>query len=241
MESPWLIAISRQVALRREMDVVANNIANVNTPAYKAERMLFSEYMVRPQKDAPLSFVEDKGMIRDLREGQLTKTGNPLDLALSGDGFFLVETEGGQRFTRSGRFQLNADGQIVNQLGHPVLSATGQPIIIPPDATDIAIAPDGVVSADTTAVGRIGVVNFDNPRAMRREANNIYATEEAPAPVEGARVLQGMLEESNVNAIQEMTNMIEVHRAYASNQRALQDEHERMRRAIRTIVGTSGS
>lgn len=241
MESPWLIAISRQVALRREMDVVANNIANVNTPAYKAERMLFSEYMVKPQKDAPLSFVEDKGMIRDLREGQLTKTGNPLDLALSGDGFFLVETEGGQRFTRSGRFQLNADGQIVNQLGHPVLSATGQPIIIPPDATDIAIAPDGVVSADTTAVGRIGVVNFDNPRAMRREANNIYATEEAPAPVEGARVLQGMLEESNVNAIQEMTNMIEVHRAYASNQRALQDEHERMRRAIRQIVGSSGS
>jgi flagellar basal-body rod protein FlgF len=223
------------------MDAVANNVANVNTPGYKAERMLFAEYLVRPQKNVPLSFVEDKGMIRDLSEGPLTKTGNPFDLALNGDGFFTVGTPEGQRYTRSGRFQLDADGQIVNQTGQPVLSAGGQPITIPPGSRNVSIAPDGSVSADTEVVGTIGIVQFENPREMKREANNLYATDAAPVPNERTRILQGMLEESNVNAVQELTNMIEVHRAYTANQRVLQDEHDRLQRAIRQIVGSSGS
>lgn len=239
METPWLIAISRQAALQRDMDVVANNIANINTPGYKAERMMFSEYLVRPQKNVPLSFVQDKGMMRDLREGPLTKTGNPLDLALMGDGYFMVETENGQRFTRSGRFQLDADGRIINQLGQPVLSAAGQPVVIPPGSDNITIAPDGSVSAGTDIVGTIGIVAFDNPRMMKREANNLYAMDEAPKPAPRTRLMQGMLEESNVNAVQEMTNMIEVNRTYAANQRVLQDEHDRIRRAIGQIVGNA--
>lgn len=222
------------------MDVVANNIANMNTPAYKAERVLFSEYMVRPQRNVPLSFVEDKGMIRDLSEGPLTKTGNPFDLAVSGDGYFIVGTETGERYTRSGRFQLDADGQMTNQLGQPVLSAAGQPIIVPPGTRNVSITPDGTVSADTEVVGTVGVVRFENPRDLKREANNLYAAEETPQPDENSRVLQGMLEESNVSAVQEMTTMIDIHRSYAANQRLLQDEHERIRRAVRVIVGSSG-
>ena len=241
MESPWLIAISHQVALKREMDAVGHNIANVNTPAYKAERMMFAEYLVRPQKDAPMSFVQDMGMMRDLRDGPLTKTGNPLDLAITGDGYFIVQADNGQRYTRSGRFQLDADGQITNQLGQPVLSGAGQPVIIPPGTTNISIAPDGTVSAGTEVVGTIGIVTFDDPRAMKREANNLYATDAAPGQAENARVLQGMLEESNVNAIQELTTMIEIHRAYEKNQRVLQDEHDRMRRAIGQIAAPARS
>ena len=241
METPWLISISHQAALRREMDAVANNMANMNTPAYKAERMMFAEYLVRPQRDMPLSFVQDKGMMRDLRDGPLTKTGNPLDLALAGEGYFTVGTDLGQRYTRSGRFQLDAAGQITNQLGQPVLSAAGQPIIIPPGTASITIAPDGTVSAGTEVVGTIGIVDFENPRALKREANNLYAADAAPQPAEETRVLQGMLEESNVNPIREMTTMIEVHRAYTANQRALQDEHERIRRAIGQIIGPARS
>ncbi len=241
MESPWLIAISYQAALRREMDAVANNMANMNTPAYKAERMMFAEYLVRPQKNAPMSFVQDKGMMRDLREGPLTKTGNPLDLALTGDGYFVIDTGQGERYTRSGRFQLDADGQITNQLGQRVLSAAGQPIIVPPGTANISIAPDGTVSAGTEVIGTIGIVAFDNPRGLKREANNLYVSDAAPRPAEGTHVMQGMLEESNVNPIEEMTKMIEIHRAYASNQRLLQDEHDRMRRAIGQIVGPARS
>ena len=241
MESPWLIAISRQVALQRQMDAVANNVANMNTPAYKSENVLFAEYLVRPQKNVPLSFVEDKGMVRNLSEGPLTKTGNPFDLALNGDGFFIVGTDGGERYTRSGRFQLDAGGQVVNELGQPVLSGGGQSIVIPRGTRDVSIAPDGTVSADTDVVGTIGVVRFDNPRNMKREANNLYATDEAAVPDDRTRILQGMLEQSNVNAVEELTNMIAVHRAYESNQRVLQDEHDRIRRAVRVIVGASDS
>jgi flagellar basal-body rod protein FlgF len=223
------------------MDVVANNVANMNTPGYKAERMQFAEYLVRPQKNVPLSFVEDKGMIRDLTEGPLSKTGNSFDLAVSGDGYFIVGTDTGDRYTRSGRFQLDADGQRTNHLGQPVLSTGGQPIVIPPGTRDVSITPDGTVSADTEVVGTVGVVRFENPREMKREANNLYASEETPQPDEKSRVLQGMLEESNVNAVQEMTTMIGVHRAYAANQSMLQEEHDRMRRAIRVIVGSTGA
>ena len=241
MESPWLIAISRQAALQRQMDAVANNIANMNTPAYKSEHMMFNEYLVRPQRNVPLSFVEDKGMVRDLSEGPLTKTGNPFDLALSGDGYFIIGTDGGQRYTRSGRFQLDADGQIVNHAGQPVLSAAGQPVTIPPGTRDVTIAPDGTVSADTQVIGSIGVVSFNNPRAMKREGENLYSTDETGTPDDHTRILQGMLEESNVNAIEEMTKMIEVHRAYTANERLLQDEHDRIRRAARVITGAESA
>lgn len=118
MESPWLIGLSRQVALKREMDVVAHNVANMNTPAFKAERVLFSEDLVQPQRNVPLSFVEDKAMLRDLTEGPLTETGNPLDLAISGGGFFIVGTDTGERYLNSGRFELDAERQIINRLGH---------------------------------------------------------------------------------------------------------------------------
>lgn len=241
MESPWLIGLSRQVALKREMDVVAHNVANMNTPAFKAERVLFAEYLVQPQRNVPMSFVEDKAMLRDLTEGPLTKTGNPFDLAISGDGYFIVGTDAGERYSRSGRFQLDADGQMVNQLGHPVLSAAGQPIVIPPGTRDVSISPDGTVSADTEVVGAVGVVRFENPRELKREENNLYTAEEPAQPDGTSRVLQGMLEESNVNAVHEMTTMIDIHRAYASNQRLLQDEHDRIRRAIRVIAGSNGA
>ena len=239
MESPWLIAISRQAALQRDMDAVANNIANANTPGYKAERMLFSEYLVRPQRNAPLSFVQDRGMMRDLREGPLTKTGNTLDLAL---------TPNGPRYTRSGRFQLDADRRIVDERGEPVLGDAGQPISIPIDRNVITIAPDGTVSAntdgtvatDTAIVGKIGVVTFANPRSMKREAYGLYSSNAAPTPAPSTtRVMQGMLEQSNVNAIQEMTDMIEISRAYTANQQVLQNEDDRMKSAINKIIGNT--
>ena len=127
------------------MDVIANNIANMNTPSYKGEKMMFVEYLVEPQKDQPLSFVQDFGMIRDMTEGPLASTNNPLDMAISGDGFFTVETENGARYTRSGRFQLDREGQIVNQLGHPLLTAGGQPILVPSGSGPITIASDECV------------------------------------------------------------------------------------------------
>jgi flagellar basal-body rod protein FlgF len=218
------------------MDLVANNIANVNTPSYQREKMMFVEYLVKPHQNSPMSFVQDYGTARDLSAGQLTKTENPLDVALSGDGYFTVETDRGPRYTRSGRFQLNADGQISTQQGFPVLSTGGQPITVPPDTSTISIATDGTISAGTQAIDTIGIVTFNDAQKMQRETGNLFSADEAPAPAPNAKVLQGMLEEANVNAVVEMTRMIEIHRAYESNQRLLQDEHDRLKQAISRLM-----
>jgi flagellar basal-body rod protein FlgF len=151
-------------------------------------------------------------------------------------GYFTVETDAGPRYTRAGRFQLNEERQIVNSQGHPVLSANGGPILIPEDSIEITIAPDGTVSAGTEAVDRIGIVTFDNHQELRREGTSFFTTDEAPQEAEDARIVQGMLEESNVNAVIEITKLIEIHRTYAANQQLLQDEHERARRAISRLV-----
>ena len=139
MENTSYIAMSRQAALRRSMDIVANNIANANTPAFKAERMMFQEYLAKPTKDDKLSFVEDVGTARDLSSGPLTTTGNDFDVALSDEGYFVVDSPLGERYTRHGRFQLDANGQLVTGTGYPVQGQAG-PINIPEDGGRISIA-----------------------------------------------------------------------------------------------------
>ena len=238
MESPTYIALSRQLGLRRQMDMVANNLANVNTPAFKGEKMMFVEFLSEPQKDVPLSFVQDRGSARDLRSGPLTKTGNPLDLAIAGDGYFTVQTDRGPRYTRAGRFQLSTDRQLTNSQGHALLTATGQPIVVPPGSNEITVAGDGTISAGTESIGRVGVTNFANQQAMKREESNLYSSDAPPQPVPDARVIQGSLEESNINSVIELTKMISIHRTYAANQQLLQEEHQRVRRAITTLTAS---
>lgn len=235
MESPSYIGLSRQMVLARQMDVIAHNIANVNTPAYNGEKMVFVDYLVRPQREEPMNFVQDYGTFRDLTEGPMSPTGNPLDVAISGEGYFSVQTPAGVRYTRHGRFMLNTENQIVNGQGLPVLNAGGAPIAVPP-GRKVTIADDGTVSTDAGAIGRIGVVSFADQQRMAREANGLFNADGQPAvPAEDASLLQGMLEQSNVEAIVEMTRMIDVSRSYESATRFLNSEHERQLRAIRAM------
>ena len=244
MENAGYIALSRQLSLRRELDVVANNMANMNTPAYKAERMVFVEYLAQPTQQDKLSFVQDYGLARDTSEGPLTPTDNPLDVAISGSGYFTVETPLGPRYTRHGRFEIDTENRLVTGEGHPVLSTAGAPIVIPRDSGEITISSDGTVSATTPTtarqLGRIGVVTFQNEQDMKRNANSLYSTDEPPQPAERAKLAQGMLEQSNVQPILETTRMIEVLRQYQSAGRFLQSEHERGMRAIDRLARTHG-
>ena len=132
MENTLFVALSRQVTLRRQMDVVANNIANMNTTGFKGEKMMFVEHLVRSKSDEnklgdTLNYVRDIATVRDTTKGNISQTGNPLDLAITKEGYFAIETATGEQYTRNGRFQLDATGQLVNQSGHSVLSSTGQP------------------------------------------------------------------------------------------------------------------
>lgn len=238
MENSLSVVLSRQGVLARQMETIATNLANANTAGFKAEAMIFTEFLERtPKPDGPLSMVHDVTFLRDMSEGDMQGTGNPLDLAISGEGFFAVQTDQGERYTRHGAFQLDNLGQLVTLAGDQVLDAGGAPILVPPGTEQITIARDGTVSADAQEIGRVQVVTFDEPGALSKEGNSLYdAGEQAPRPAPEAEVLQGTIEGSNVNGVEEMTRMIDVVRSYQSAARMADAEHERIRRAIETII-----
>lgn len=240
MENAGYIALSRQMTLRREMDVIANNMANLNTPAYKGQSMLFVEYLETSDSGEKMSFVQDVSLVRNLSEGQMTTTSNPLDIAISGDAYFEIETPTGPRYTRNGVFQLNADGAIVTSSGEAVLGDGGTPITLPPNSSDVTVTRDGTVSTDLGPAGRLRLVRFENEQALVKQANGLYdANGQDPVPAENAEVLQGMVEGSNVQGIIELTKMIATVRSYSATGRMVNDEHERQRRAIQSLGGTA--
>lgn len=237
METPTYIALSRQLGLRRNMDIIANNMANMNTPAYKAERLIFIEYLQKPTTGDKQSFAQDIGTTRDTSEGPLKKTDNPFDMAVSGEGYFTIETPLGDRYTRHGRFQLDAENQLVTGQGNPVLDNGGNKITIPQGTGRVEISADGTISANAGPIAQLGLVKFENEQLLRRAANNLYSTpdDQLPIDVEKPKIVQGMLEESNVQAIAELSEMIKVHRSHASLGRAIQQEHERQMKAINRL------
>ncbi|MBK8157268.1 MAG: flagellar basal-body rod protein FlgF [Rhodospirillaceae bacterium] len=247
METPTYIVLSRQLGLSRQMDVVANNLANTNTPGFKAEGMVFSEYLIKAEKPVKLSYVQDLASYRDLTEGSLQPTGNDLDIAIQGKGYFVIETPDGPRYTRNGRFQLNAAGEVVTHEGQRVM-AGGAPLIINTDDGPINIAGDGTVSANRTQggntpviYGKIDVVAFADDRALKPGSGTLFESDQAPTQVDVAdfKVQQGMIEGSNVQSIREMTSMIWVQRNYQAAQKFMEGEHERMRRSINYIIPSS--
>lgn len=242
MENTSFIALSRQTALRRQMDIVANNMANMNTTGFKAERMMFVEHLVRSKGGQKywgekLSYTRDVASRRDLAEGPVKQTGNPLDLAISGDAYFVVRTELGDRYTRNGRFQLDQTGQLVTQGGLPVLTDAGTPIFFPPEESEVSVSRDGVISTENGVVGKLALVTFENRQLLEQNAGGLYATDAAPIPPgEGVGVLQYALEESNVEGIVEMTRMIEVHRSYDAVRKFVEREDDRHKTLIKEML-----
>ncbi|MFT6510230.1 MAG: flagellar basal-body rod protein FlgF [Parvibaculaceae bacterium] len=241
MENSLLIGLSRQMTLRREMDVIANNLANMNTIGYKEETPVFEEFIMPTAKqdsaDSTLSFVNDIGMYRNMADGGLTTTDNALDFALSGAGYFQVENEDGTFYTRNGHFQLNAQGQLSTPNGDLVLSDGGAPISFTADDGAIVVASDGTISTDNGQRGKLAVVTFENPREMRKIGSNLLQTGEEGQPAKATAVVQGALEASNVNAIEQMTSMIEVLRSYTSANKMIETAEDMKRKAISTIAG----
>jgi flagellar basal-body rod protein FlgF len=245
MENPSYIALSQQVALRRQMDAIATNIANVSTPGYKAERIMFSELVAGKApypassvggRPAGLSFVNEVGMLRDTSEGGMTQTGNALDLAITGSGYFAVDTPAGPRYTRAGAFRLNQDGRIVTADGYALLDAQNRPISIRPGETRIEISAKGAVTTESGEVGRIQIAQFENEQAMRKIGSGLYETDQDPIPGDGsAEVRQGMIESSNVKAVSELTTMMDILRRYQSAQKIMDTDQDLERRAIERL------
>ncbi|WP_282607971.1 flagellar basal-body rod protein FlgF [Pelagibius sp. Alg239-R121] len=237
MENTGYIALSRQAVLGRKLTVIANNLANMTTPAFKGEDMMFVEHLKKTGENDRVSLVQDLALLRNVSEGPMTKTDNPLDLAISGDGYFAVETVDGERYTRNGTFALDAQGRIVTTQGDSVLGTDGNAITIPQNEPQISIARDGSVSAGETLIGRIQVVSFENEQALEKQSNSLFAKgEQEPQAANDAEVIQGMSEGSNVQGIVEMTKMISTVRSYTAISKMVDQEHERQRRAIQVLA-----
>jgi flagellar basal-body rod protein FlgF len=242
MENISYVGLSQQVALQREMEVTANNIANMDTPGYKTQGVLFLEY-INKGGDAheKLKQVNDYGMYRDLSHGPLKQTFNKLDVGIAGEGYFAVQTPGGIRYTRDGGFALNANREIVTKDGYQVMSDGGGPIVIQADAADISINAQGGVATEKGSVGKLKVVTFNNEQNLKPVGNNLLeaAETETEKPVENARVEQGMIESSNVNPIVEMNKMIQISRMYEAAQNMVMNDHQRILSAISKLSQTS--
>lgn len=240
MENPSYIALSQQLALRRQMDVVANNLANVSTSGYKAEHIMFAElvagkapYPESGRSRQGLSFVNEVGVLRDVTAGALTQTGNSLDLAINGPGYFVIETPSGPRYTRQGNFRLDQDGRIVTSDGYPLLDEQNRPIAIRPGESRIEISPKGAVVTEGGEIGRIQTVGFEDEQAMRKVGAGLYDSDADPVPADAStEIRQGMIEGSNVVAVTEVTNMIEILRRYQTAQRILDTDQQLGLKAI---------
>lgn len=230
-----IYSLSAQTVLGRSIDIIANNIANASTPGYKREQLMFSDYL---SKVGTNQVARKNDINRDFSEGNLTHTGNPLDVAIKGQGFFAVKTPNGVLYTRSGRFSMDAQGNLVTVTGNKVLSDSGAPITFAPTDNNITIVPQGKIMANGGEVATFKLVRFANPQALERAGNGLYfAKGQQPLAIkpDSTQLIQGAIEESNVVPILEITRMMSAMRSFESAQRISQSENDRIRRTIQVL------
>ncbi|WP_300071553.1 flagellar hook-basal body complex protein [uncultured Ruegeria sp.] len=230
------VTLSRQSGLMNEMRLVANNIANANTTGYRQQGLVFSEFIRDVPNNPSLSMSRAEARNTSLQQGVLTETGGSFDFAIEGDGFFMVETPKGNRLTRAGSFTPNAEGDLVAADGSRVLDSNGSPVFIPQDAASIDIGSDGTLSVNGQLLGQIGVYRVDEPKDLVREGNTRFRPEGDVQAVDEPVVLHRFLEGSNVNAIHQVTRLIEIQRAYELGQSFLETEDERVRGALKALM-----
>ena len=234
MDASGYVTLSRQSGLLSQMEGIANNIANASTARFRREGMVFSEF-VKTAGDAPsLSMGYGNTRVVDLMQAGLTRTGGAFDMAIEGDGFFLIDTPQGQQLTRAGAFTPGPDGTLKTNDGFNVLDAGGSTIFVPPDARNVAVAQDGTVSADGVPLGRIGLWQPVDRLSLKHQSGTRFSADPVEPAAEG-RIMQGFLEDSNVDPLCEVASMIAVQRAYELGQSFLDREDERARNVIQTL------
>lgn len=236
MDNATYVTLTRQSGLLQEMQVLANNIANANTTGYRAESLMFSEHVMALDRGVPaLSMASARVRDTAMTQGSLAQTGGAFDLAIEGAGFFLVDTPQGPRLTRAGAFAPNAAGDLVTPDGHRLLDAGGAPVFVPAGAGAVGIGADGTISVAGDPIGQIGLVIPVDPARMTRQSGTLFAAQDGFVALAEGRILQGFVENANVNPIQQVSRMIAVQRAYELGQSFLDKEHDRMRRVIDAV------
>ena len=260
MNEGIFIAASGGVKQQRKMEVLSNNLANVNTPGFKKDGMAFSEVLSPFNKDSALniithafsrpefsindaSYVAISGFTTDFSQGVMINTGNSFDLAMEGDGFFAVATKEGIRYTRTGNFALDDQGQVVNKQGQTFLDINNKPIFLPPDAGELIVGNEGTLSISfegiSQPIGQLKLVQFSDKSSLVKEGNGLFrlsdpnVLEEIPSNL---KILQGFIEASNVNVVEEMVAMIESVRMFEAYQKLIQSIDEADNQSVNTIA-----
>lgn len=234
MSSGIYLATAGAVAQSNALDATANNIANATTTGFQADRITFREAMTGAK--SPDSSLVSAGTKRvDTQYGALSQTGNPLDLAIEGDGMFAVETPNGPRYSRAGNFRLDNEGTLVTVDGFKV-RGEGGPITIPADTKVIDVGADGSVNADGENVGKLELVKFKYNQ-LKREGGTLFSASGQPEAGEPPLVRSGMLESSNVNVVRGVVDLVKVSRTYESLMRVIQGYHDVESRAARDLGG----
>ncbi len=244
MDNINYIALSRQMALWKQMDAVSNNMANMNTAGFKQDDTLFSSYLVQTADaqgigSAPLYFTEDFGTFQNFAEGAFEETGNVFDVAIQGDGFFCVETPAGEMYTRKGQFSLSSEGALITNDGALVLSENNEPIFFAPGEKEITITESGDVMTENGTIARLKVAHFADNQKLLKVAGTMFenvAGNDMTIGTDNMRLAQGAIEKSNVNPIEEMTKLIKVQRSYEYVQQMIDNEHDRLSNTISTYA-----
>jgi flagellar basal-body rod protein FlgF len=247
MDNTLLVGLSQQLASMRSMDVIANNLANADTPAFKRESATFQECIeqMKPAEGEsgpqPVSFVKDAGLARDTSQGHATTTNAPFDFAINGKGYFAVQTPSGDtRYTRNGHFTLDGEGRLATEDGD-LLQGDGGEVTITAEDGDIHVAEDGTITGAKGQLGKLKLVQFADDTAMQKEGASLYSTTQQPSDVEKPSIHQGAIEASNVQPVIEISHMIEVMRAYQATANLTQSQEDLMRNAIDKLSGAESN
>lgn len=240
MDNTIYIALSRQMALQNQLEVVANNLANVNTTGFKGTDTLFAQYVFKVDQNErafkdKVAFVHDFGLVRNVSQGAFNFTGNTFDIAIQGEGYFVTEGRGdAENYTRAGSFTKDVEGNLTTMEGRLLLGTNGAPINIPDDAGDIVIQGDGtILERDGRNFGQIRVVRFEDERALKQVDGTAFRADDGQQAIDMDRpkIAQGVLEASNVSPVTEVTRLIALNRAYQETARMITQEDERKRKA----------
>ena len=241
MPSSLYVSLSAQVAMENRMNSIARNVANINTAGYRAEEISFSETLTNAGKN-DVSFVSMGDTYISRRQGAITKTDNPLDVAIEGEAWFSIQRGNEVAYTRDGRMTINQAGMLTTVNGEPILSTGGAPIQLDPDGAAPVIQEDGEIVQNGQAQGKIGLFEISEDDKLARYGGSAVSTDGVAFPVQDptkARVVQGYVEGSNVNAMTEMTKLIMVSRSFESAAKAMETSENAQQEAIRELGSSS--
>ena len=240
MDGIAYIMATKQNASLKHLESVSNNIANANTTGFKQDGIVFEQYLVRDAKEKT-AYGTIYSTMSDMKGGGFKTTMRDLDLALKGSGFFLIMTPLGVRYTRNGSFHLNEEKKLVNGSGYPVLTSDGQELVFEEEDKDPIIGEDGSIFIKDAKRGIIGVIEFENPNLLRKFGNGLFSSDVDGQPAINTTVQQGVLEESNVNSVEQITKLIEINREVTLSTNMINDYYSSQRSMFKSVARLGGN